>query len=241
MLEASVVGAQDRVLAKEQCSFKVVTEAFRFVAPAKDSYVRAGRATPVELEILVDGVPASCDDEGGVKLTLTGPTGAGVAVSDDATFTRELCVDLIDQGRAASALVRGGTSGSTGRLRATLGSASAELPLKFVGQVAALQLTSDATEIEVGSGANLSLTAIDDIGQAVPGVALELELTRCAASGCSGGEAISPASVTTDMNGKATAAYFAGDAAGAAQLTGTVKAARTIKESVIVRVIAAAP
>jgi hypothetical protein len=241
MLEASVIGAQERVLAKEQCSFKVVTEAFRFVAPAKDSYVRAGRATPIEIEVLVDGVPPACEDDGGVKLTLTGPTGAGLALSEDATFTRELCVDLIDQGRAASALVRAGTSGSTGRLRASLGAASAELALKFVGQVAALQLSADATEIEVGSGANLGLTAIDDIGQPVPGVALELALTRCAATGCSGGEAISPATVTTDMNGKATAAYFAGNAAGAAQLTATVKSARSVKESLIVRVSAATP
>jgi hypothetical protein len=127
-------------------------------------------------------------------------------------------------------------NGGSGRLRATLGSASAELSLKFVGQISALQLSADATELDVGSGANVSITSVDDIGQPVPGVALELELARCAATGCSGDELLTPENVTTDMNGKASAAYFAGDRAGAAQITATVKSARTIQESLIIRV-----
>lgn len=239
VLEASLVGDNDRVLAKEQCSFKVVTESFHFVAPAEDSFVRAGRTTPTSIEVLVDGMPPSCAAGGGIDLTLTGPSGAGLAVSESATFERELCVDLTDAGRAAEALIRGGTSGGRGKLRASLGGVSAELPLEFVGPVAALQLTADVVEIGVGSGANISITTLDDSGQAVAGVPLELALSRCAATGCKGGEAISPEAVTTDMSGKATAAYFAGESAGAAQLTVTVKTARSIKESMIIRVVAA--
>jgi hypothetical protein len=236
-LEASVVGAQDRVIAREQCSFKVVTESFRFVEPERDSAVRAGRTAALTIEVLVDGVPAACDDGGGIKLTLVGPSGAGIARVDEEEFWRELCLDLTDDGRTATAQIRAGSNGGAGKLRATLGTASAELPLKFLGQVSALQLSADASELTVGSGANLSVSALDDVGQAVPGVAIELTLARCAASGCSGDEAITPESVTTDMSGKAMAAYFAGDAAGAAQITATVKTTRSISESLLIRVV----
>jgi hypothetical protein len=239
MLEASVIGDKERVLATQSCSFKVVTEPFKFSAPERDSYVRSGKTTPLAIEILVDGVASSCDADGGIQLTLTGPSGAGLALSEDASFERELCVDLSEGGRTAAALLRGGTSGASGKLRASLAGASAELSLKFVGEVATVQLSADVKEVEVGSGANLALSALDDIGQPVAGVPLELDLTRCAAAGCSGNEAISPTSVTTDSSGKATAAYFAGDSAGAAQLTATATTSRAITESIILRVVEA--
>jgi hypothetical protein len=41
-------------------------------------------------------------------------------LSEDGPFERELCVDLIDQGRAAAVLVRGGASGGSAKLRANV-------------------------------------------------------------------------------------------------------------------------
>src|ERR1700712_964359 len=152
VLEASVIGDKDRVLAKEQCSFKVVTDAFRFVEPDKDSPVRSGRATPVLIEVLIDGAAPSCEAGGGVNLSLTGPSGAGLAAEEDGDFARQLCVDLTDGAGMAAAYVRAGQGGASGRLRASLAGVSAELPLKFLGQVAAVHITSDVLEVELGRG-----------------------------------------------------------------------------------------
>lgn len=234
-LEATARGEDGQIVASDRCAFSLVTEGLAFAAPESNALVRHGQAEPVMLKVIAEDVPPRCAEAGGVKLGFVGAARGGFSASPTDPPSGSLCLDVPADGLLQFWL-RGASAGGTARVEARALNYRAELPLQVVGAPSGISLKADSSDLTVDSAANLTVRVVDDVGQGVAGVAVSLELTRCAALECGTGEMLSQRELVTQADGSASAAYFAGSAAGAAQVTARVGGAAGVESTTVLRV-----